>query len=56
MALLSLIPGIYVSTLIEIGQQVVSPVPNDAIVKANDKQYIFVLKEIKQVTLKNGES
>ncbi len=43
---LNLIPGMYVSALIETGQQLVPSLPNDAIVKANDKQYIFVLEEI----------
>jgi cobalt-zinc-cadmium efflux system membrane fusion protein len=41
----NLIPGMYVSALIETGKQLVSALPNDAIVKANDKQYIFVLSK-----------
>jgi len=44
-ASLNLIPGMYVSALIETGKQLVSALPNDAIVKAHDKQYIFVLSK-----------
>jgi cobalt-zinc-cadmium efflux system membrane fusion protein len=39
---LNLIAGQYVSGLIETGKQLVSAVPKDAIVKANDKTYIFI--------------
>ncbi len=39
---LNLIAGMYVSGLIETGKQLVSAVPKDAIVKANDKIYIFI--------------
>jgi membrane fusion protein, heavy metal efflux system len=52
---LNLIPGMFVSALIEVGRQVVSAVPKDAIVKATDKQYIFVLEEVKQDTLNKEE-
>ncbi len=55
-ASLNLIQGMYVSALIEVGKQTVSAVPKDAIVKANDKQYIFVLEEIKQDTVNKEES
>lgn len=41
---LNLIAGQYVSALIETGKQLVSAVPKDAIVKANDKSYIFVFE------------
>ncbi len=41
---LNLIAGMYVSALIETGKQLVSAVPKDAIVKANDKSYIFVFE------------
>lgn len=41
---LNLIAGQYVSALIETGKQSVNTVPKDAIVKANDKTYIFVLE------------
>jgi cobalt-zinc-cadmium efflux system membrane fusion protein len=43
-ASLNLIAGQYVTALIETGKQLVSAVPKDAIVKANDKSYIFVLQ------------
>jgi cobalt-zinc-cadmium efflux system membrane fusion protein len=49
-ASLNLIAGQYVSALIETGKQVVAAVPIDAIVKANDKSYIFVFEGIE----KNG--
>lgn len=52
---LNLLAGMYVSALIEVGKQVVPTVPKDAIVKAKDKQYIFVLEEIKEDTLNNEE-
>ena len=45
-AFLSLIAGQYVTALIETGTQSVSAVPKDAIVKANDKTYIFILEGI----------
>ena len=41
---LNLIAGMYVSALIETGKQLVSAVPKDAVVKANDKSYIFVFE------------
>ena len=41
---LNLIAGQYVSALIETGKQLVSAVPKDAIVKANDKSYVFVFE------------
>lgn len=41
---LNLIAGQYVTALIETGKQLVSAVPKDAIVKANDKSYIFVFE------------
>jgi len=43
-ASLNLIAGMYVSGLIETGKQLVPAVPKDAIVKANDKTYIFVFE------------
>ena len=54
-ASLNLIPGMYVSALIETGKQLVSALPNEAIVKANDKQYIFVLEEIKKENVKESK-
>jgi cobalt-zinc-cadmium efflux system membrane fusion protein len=41
---LNLIAGQYVASLIETGKQLVNAVPKDAIVRANDKSYIFVLE------------
>jgi cobalt-zinc-cadmium efflux system membrane fusion protein len=41
---LNLIAGQYVAALIETGKQLVNAVPKDAIVRANDKSYIFVLE------------
>jgi membrane fusion protein, heavy metal efflux system len=51
---LNLIAGMYVSALIETGKHLVSALPNDAIVKANDKQYIFVLEKIMKDTVAEG--
>ena len=51
-AALNLIAGQYVSALIETGQQSVSAVPKGAIVKANDKSYIFVFEGIEKVPVK----
>ena len=41
---LNLIAGQYVTGLIETGKQLVSAVPKDALVKANDKSYIFIFE------------
>ncbi|MEJ7625215.1 MAG: efflux RND transporter periplasmic adaptor subunit [Ferruginibacter sp.] len=49
---LNLIAGQYVSGLIETGKQLVSAVPKDAIVKANDKSYIFVFEGIEKEPIK----
>jgi cobalt-zinc-cadmium efflux system membrane fusion protein len=49
---LNLIEGMYVSALIETGKQLVSAVPKDAIVKANDKSYIFVFEGIEKEPIK----
>ena len=49
---LNLIAGMYVSALIETGKQLVSAVPRDAIVKANDKSYIFVFEGTEQEPIK----
>jgi len=51
-ASLNLIAGQYVSALIETGKQVVPAVPIDAIVKANDKSYIFVFEGIEKDGIK----
>jgi len=45
---LNLIAGQYVSALIETGKQLVQAVPKDAIVKANDKSYIFIFEGIEK--------
>lgn len=52
---LNLIAGMYVSVLIETGKQLVSVVPKDAIVKANDKSYIFVFEGTKTEPVKKDE-
>ena len=49
---LNLIAGQYVSALIETGKQLVSAVPKDAIVKANDKSYIFLFEGIEKEPVK----
>lgn len=41
-----LIPGMYVNALIDVGEQTSSVVPVDAIVKADGKEYIFVVSEM----------
>ncbi|NCI47417.1 efflux RND transporter periplasmic adaptor subunit [Sediminibacterium soli] len=49
---LHLIAGQYVTALIETGKQLVQAVPRDAIVKANDKTYIFVLEGMEKEPVK----
>ena len=49
---LNLIAGIFVNALIETGSQSVNAVPKDAIVKANDKTYIFVFEGIEKESVK----
>ena len=49
---LNLIAGMYVSALIETGKQLVSAVPKDAIVKANDKSYIFIFEGTEKEPIK----
>lgn len=51
-ASLNLIAGQYVTALIQTGKQLVSAVPKDAIVKANDKSYIFILEGIENEPVK----
>lgn len=48
----NLIPGMYVNALINIGKNTVEALPLEAIVKADGRQYIFVLHQIEQ----QGES
>jgi cobalt-zinc-cadmium efflux system membrane fusion protein len=52
---LNLIAGQYVTALIETGKQTVQAVPKDAIVKANDKTYIFVFEGIEKEPVKKDE-
>lgn len=52
---LNLIAGMYVSALIERGKQLVSAVPKEAIVKANDKSYIFVFEGTEKVPVKKDK-
>lgn len=49
---LNLIAGQYVTALIATGKQAVQAVPKDAIVKANDKTYIFVFEGTENEPLK----
>ncbi len=53
---LNLIAGMYVSGFIETGKQLVSAVPKDAIVKANDKSYIFVFEGTEQEPIKKDKN
>ncbi len=41
----ALIPGMYVNALIDVGAHPVSALPSDAIVRAEGREYIFVLEE-----------
>ncbi|RYJ44809.1 efflux RND transporter periplasmic adaptor subunit [Flavobacterium beibuense] len=41
----SLIPGMYVNALIDVGKREVQSLPNDAIVRADGREYIFILEE-----------
>lgn len=52
---LNLIPGQYVTALIETAKQSVSAVPKDAIVKAADKTYIFVFEGTEKEPVKRDE-
>ena len=40
-----LIPGMYVNALIDIGNKTVNALPVDAVVKADGREYIFILEE-----------
>jgi membrane fusion protein, heavy metal efflux system len=55
-ASLNLIAGQYVTALIETGTRSVPAVPRDAIVKANDKTYIFVFEGIEKEPVKSDEA
>ncbi|MFP5438803.1 MAG: efflux RND transporter periplasmic adaptor subunit [Bacteroidia bacterium] len=41
----ALIPGMYVNALIDVGEQQVEALPADAIVRADGREYIFVLEQ-----------
>ncbi|UVD79030.1 efflux RND transporter periplasmic adaptor subunit [Myroides albus] len=41
----NLIPGLYVNALIHIGESTVDALPNDAIVKADGREFVFVLEQ-----------
>jgi cobalt-zinc-cadmium efflux system membrane fusion protein len=41
----SLIPGMYVNALIDVGTRQVQALPTDAVIRADGKEYIFVLEE-----------
>lgn len=44
-AKLKLIPGMYVNGLIDIGASLVNALPTDAVIKAEGKEFIFILEE-----------
>lgn len=41
----NLIPGLYVNALVQIGEKTVDALPNDAIVKADGREFIFILEQ-----------
>jgi len=51
-----LIPGMYVNALIDIGKNTVNALPVDAVVKADGREFIFVLEEIHQTNIKETEN
>ncbi|MCF2444476.1 efflux RND transporter periplasmic adaptor subunit [Dyadobacter sp. CY345] len=51
-----LIPGMYVNALIDIGKNEVNALPVDAVVKADGREFIFILEEIHDVSNKTGEN
>lgn len=50
-----LIPGMYVNALIDIGKNAVNALPVDAVVKADGREFIFILEEIHDVSNKDAE-
>ncbi len=52
---LRLIPGMYVSALIDVGNQTVSALPVDAVVQAEGKNYVFVVAEGTETHESNDE-
>ncbi len=51
-----LIPGMYVNALIDIGKNEVNALPVDAVVRADGREFIFVLEEIHNVSNENAEN
>lgn len=51
-----LIPGMYVNALIDIGKNRVNALPVDAVVKADGREFIFILEEIHNVSEKDIEN
>ncbi|WP_330441390.1 efflux RND transporter periplasmic adaptor subunit [Flavobacterium sp. C4GT6] len=51
-----LIAGMYVNALIDVGERAVQALPNDAIIKADGREYIFVLEEEHHHDEKEGHS
>lgn len=43
-----LIPGMYVNALIDVGANTVNALPVDAVVKAEGREFIFILEEVKE--------
>ncbi len=50
---IDLVPGIYVHGLIDVGASEADALPDDAVIKMGDNEYIFVLSEEKKI--KNGK-
>ena len=55
-ASLNLIPGMYINALIETRTQMVQAVPKDAVIKANDKQYIFIFEGTEKEPIKQDKN
>jgi cobalt-zinc-cadmium efflux system membrane fusion protein len=50
-----LIPGMYVSALIKVGNESVTAVPVDAVVKSEGKEYVFIVDEELQESVKDKD-
>ena len=50
-----LIPGMYVNALIDIGKNAVNALPVDAVVKADGREFIFILEEIHDMSEKDAK-
>lgn len=44
----TLIPGLYVNALVHIGEKTVEALPNESIIKADGREFIFVLEDIQE--------